>query len=177
MKALASSKVNQRVVEKKEIITAILVLSLVILGISGAILYNMGAFDGFSPGDRKLNMDTNTVVEGVVVFSPDITENPSIAYPGYGSLTMRAGRKTQAVYLHNPKENTCYFQISIILPDGKTLWQSDYLEPGNAFNCIELSEALEKGIYENAVLLYDSYSIKDGRQLNGSSINLTIQVD
>lgn len=121
-------------------------------------------------------MDTKKVVEEVMKLNPDITENPNISYPGYGELAFKADKKKQDIYLHNPKENTCYFQMSLILSDGRTIWQSEYLEPGNAFNRIELNEALPKGIYENAVLQYDSYSIKDGRQLNGSSIKLTLEV-
>ena len=161
---------------KRDTITSIASLSLVVIGILIAILYNSGVFSNLSSGDRKINMETGKVVKGVSELTSDITENPDISYPGYGELSFQADKKKQDIYLHNPKENTCYFQISLILADGKTIWQSEYLEPGNAFNRIELREVLEKGTYENAVLQYDSYSIMDGRKLNGSSINLTIKV-
>lgn len=168
---------NKKDQDKRDTITSVVFLSLVVLGIIIAILYNGGVFSNLSSGDRKINMDTGKVVKGVSELTQDINENSDILYPGYGELSLKAGKKKQDIYLHNPKENTCYFQMSLILSDGRTIWQSGYLEPGNAFNRIEISEALEKGTYENAVLRYDSYSITDGRKLNGSSINLTIKVN
>lgn len=176
MRNWASPK-NKKDQAKRDTIISIVFLSLVVIGILIAILYSSGVFRNLSSGDRKINMDTKEVVESVMELNPDITENPNISYPGYGELTFKANKKKQDIYLQNPKENTCYFQMNLILSDGRTIWQSEYLEPGNAFNRIVLSEALEKGIYENAVLQYDSYSITDGRQLNGSSINLTINVN
>lgn len=168
---------NKKDQAKRDTITSIVFLSLVVIGILIAILYNSGVFSNLSSGDRKINMETKKVVEGVMELDPNITENPNISYPGYGDLAFKADKKKQDIYLQNPKENTCYFQMSLILSDGRTIWQSGYLEPGNAFDRIELSEALEKGTYENVVLQYDSYSIKDGHKLNGSSINLTIKVN
>lgn len=162
---------------KRDTVTSIVFLSIVVIGILIAILYSSGVFSNLSSGDRKINMDTGKVVKGVSELTPDITENSDISYPGYGELLLKADKKKQEIYLHNPKENTCYFQMSLILSDGRIIWQSEYLEPGNAFDRIELSEALSKGTYENAVLQYDSYSITDGRKLNGSSINLTIKVN
>lgn len=172
---IKASKNNKKA--KSSTIGGIVFLSLVAVGILIAILYGSGVFRNLSSGDIKINMDTGKVVTGVADLDPDITENPNIAYPGYGELNFKADSRKQDIYLSNPKENTCYFMISLILSDGRTIWQSDYLEPGNAFIRIELFEALEKGNYENAVLSYDSYSIKDGRQLNGSSIYLTIKVE
>lgn len=171
-----ASPKNKKEQAKRDTITSILFLSLVVIGILIAILYSSGVFSNFSSADGKINMATGKAVKGVSELSPDITENPDIAYPGYGELSFKADKKKQAIYLQNPKENTCYFQMSLILSDGRMIWQSEYLEPGNAFNRISLSESLPKGIYENTVLQYDSYSIKDGRQLNGSSIKLTLKV-
>lgn len=176
MRNRASPK-NKKDQAKRDTITSIIFLSLVVIGILVTVLYSSGVFSNLSAGDRKINMNTKKVVEGVMELSPDITENPNISYPGYGELSFKANKKKQDIYIHNPKENTCYFQMSLILSDGRMIWQSEYLEPGNAFNRIELSEALSKGTYENAVLQYDSYSITDGRPLNGSSINLTIKVN
>lgn len=168
---------NKKDQAKRDTITSIVFLSLVVIGIVIAIIYNSDVFRSISSDDRKINMDTGQVVKGTAGLTPDITENPNISYPGYGEISLKADTREQEVYLHNPKENTCYFQMSLILSDGRTIWQSEYLEPGNAFNRIKISKALEKGIYENAVLQYDSYSITDGRALNGSSINLTIKVN
>lgn len=175
MRNRASPK-NKKDQAKRDTITSIIFLSLVVIGILIAILYSSGVFSNLSAGDRKINTDTGKVVKGIAEYDPEIMENPDISYPGYADLTFEADKRKQDIYLNNPKTNTCYFKMSLILDDGRTIWQSDYLEPGNAFNRIELSEALAKGTYENAVLQYDSYSITDGRQLNGSSIKLTLEV-
>ena len=45
----------------------------------------------------------------------NIEMNPNIAIPGYGSLDFKAGKKKQSVNFYNPKENTCYFRISLVL--------------------------------------------------------------
>lgn len=161
---------------KRDTIIGIVFLTIVIIGIIIALIYSSGVFSNIPSGDRKINMDTGEEVEGLADLNPDITENANISYPGYEKFTFKAGKKKQDVYIHNPKENTCYIQISIILEDGTVIWKSEYLEPGNAFNRIKLNEALSKGNYENAVLLYDSYSIKDGRKLNGASIKMTLEV-
>jgi len=162
---------------RKDNITSIVFLAIVVVGILVAILYSSGVFSNLSSGDRKINMETQKTVKNVEDLKPDITENPNISYPGYEKITLRAGKTKQKVYLKNPKENTCYFQISIILSDGRVIWKSDYLEPGNAYDRICLDEALSKGTYENTVLKYESYSIKDGRKLNGSTINMTLEVE
>lgn len=172
MRNRASPK-NKKDQAKRDTITSIVFLSLVVIGILIAFFYSSGVFHNLSGGDRKINMDTGKVVKEVAGLDPGITENPNISYPGYGEIRLKADTEKQDVYLYNPKDNTCYFRMSIILEDGRVIWQSDNLEPGNAFDRIELSEVLGKGTYGNAVLKYDSYSIKDGRQLNGSSINFT----
>ena len=66
--------------------------------------------------------------------------------------------------------------MSLILEDGTVIWKSDYLEPGMAFDRIELSQALEKGSYANVTLQYDCYSIADKRELNGSAVTVTLEV-
>jgi len=172
-----SSPKNKKNQANRDNITSIVFLALVVIGILIAMLYRSGVFGNLSSGDRKVNMDTGKTVKEVAELDPTITEITSVSYPGYGDLSLKANTKKQDVYLHNPKENTCYFQMSIILEDGSVIWKSDYLEPGNAFDRIELRQVLAKGIYENSVLQYDSYSMKDGHALNGSSINLTIVVE
>ena len=104
----------------------------------------------------------------------EITESDSIAIPGYDSFTFQAGSTTQEITLHNPQENTCYFEMSLILEDGTIIWTSDLLEPGMAFTEIELNEPLDAGTYSNVTLRYNCYSLKDQSQLNGAEIKVTI---
>lgn len=105
----------------------------------------------------------------------DIEESPNIAVPGYEKLDFKAGQTKQTVKLYNPKENTCYFKMSLVL-DGEVIWTSDLLEPGMAFEEIELDRPLDAGEYKGVLLKYDCFSLKDQHQFNGAEIKVDIEV-
>jgi len=121
----------------------------------------------------------------------NIVENPNIAIPGYESLDFKAGTMKQSVSFYNPKENTCYFRISLVLKsddgskadgtagDGEAkeeaLWTSELIEPGEEVKSIKLSKELESGDYF-ATLKYECFSLKDETPLNGSNVELTLSV-
>lgn len=164
---------------KIDTMISIVFLSIVIIGILLALLYKGGVFERITShaGDRKVDSRTGKVVTGINrIQSDEITENPDISVPGYETLELVAGKKNQNVYLNNPNENTCYFVMSLILEDGTIIWKSDYLEPGMAFDRIELNQPLEKGNYENVTLKYNCYSIVDKRELNGSAVTIKLEV-
>ncbi|MCD7865415.1 MAG: hypothetical protein LUG54_05255 [Clostridiales bacterium] len=92
----------------------------------------------------------------------------SIQIPGYESMIFTAGETVQTVDIGNPADNSCYFVITIRLADGTELFQSDYLEPGQGFETIELTQVLEVGEY-TAVIQYECYSMEDESALNGAS--------
>ena len=103
-------------------------------------------------------------------------DNP-ISIPGYEGISLVADTKQQSVGLPNPAQNTCYFQITLLLEDGTNLWQSKLIEPGKVSDPIKLVDALPKGTYPNAILQYDCYSM-DGNMtaLNGAETKLTLWV-
>lgn len=92
----------------------------------------------------------------------------SIQIPGYESMTFAAGETVQTVDIGNPASNSCYFVITIRLEDGTQLFQSGYLEPGQGYTSIELTQSLEAGEYI-AVIQYECYSLEDKSALNGAS--------
>ena len=101
----------------------------------------------------------------------------TIDIPGYGSITLKADTKEQSVNLHNPEQNTCYFQMTLLLSDGTQVWKSGLLEPGKGFYDITLEQTLPAGTYEEAVLKYECFSMnEDQTPLNGSEIKLTLRV-
>lgn len=108
-----------------------------------------------------------------------IAENPNISIPGYNTLSFRAGEQEQSVDFYNPKENTCWFRLTLVLQDGSedgvTLWTSDRIEPEQRVERITLSQTLDSGDYP-AVLKYECFSLKDESPLNGSDITLTLEV-
>lgn len=105
-------------------------------------------------------------------------KNPDVmAIPGFDSLNFKAGVTEQAVSLYNPNQNTCYFKMSLILADGTKLWESNLVEPGQAFNKITLNQSLPVGTYENTVLKYKCFSNSDGSGvLNGSEVKFNLNV-
>ena len=107
-----------------------------------------------------------------------VEKNPdSIAIPGYEMLELKAGSKEQSLCMPNPPQNCCYFQITLSLEDGTLLWKSELIAPGTNSKPMVLSEALEKGMYPNAVLRYSCYSQDENLSpLNGAETKLTLWV-
>ena len=118
----------------------------------------------------------------------NIVENPNIAIPGYESLDFKAGKKKQSVNFYNPEENTCYFRISLVLKenggsetgsegdaDEDILWTSDLVKPGEEVKSIKLDKELDSGDYP-AILKYECFSLKDETPLNGSNVELILEV-
>ena len=121
----------------------------------------------------------------------NIVENLNIAIPGFESLEFKAGTKKQSVSFYNPKENTCYFRISLVLKSDngteaggtagdseakeEVLWTSELIEPGEEVKSIKLVKELESGDYP-AYLKYECFSLKDETPLNGSNVELTLSV-
>jgi len=112
-------------------------------------------------------------VERFANAAPQNTGN--IAIPGYETLSFKADRAVQTVYLINPPENACTFVLRLTLEDGETLWTGKAISPGEAFTRIALFKALPAGSYA-ATLHYDCYTIEDNQPLNGAEIQLTIEV-
>ena len=121
----------------------------------------------------------------------NIVENPNIAIPGFESLEFKAGTMKQSVSFYNPKENTCYFRISLVLKSDngteaggtagdsvakeEVLWTSELIEPGEEVKSIKLVKELESGDFP-AYLKYECFSLKDETPLNGSNVELTLSV-
>ena len=108
----------------------------------------------------------------------NIEMNPNISIPGYESLDFKAGKKKQSVNFYNPEENTCYFRISLVLKADEAeevLWTSELIEPGEEVKSIKLDKELESGEYP-AILKYECFSLKDETPLNGSNVELILEV-
>lgn len=162
--------------DKRDNITSIVFLAIVVIGVLFVILNKTGAFDGLvRRGDIKIDLQTGEVIEGLREF-PDTEPSVSVEIPGYKLIELKANTVQQDTLLENPAGNRSYFKLSLILADGTVIWQSDYLEPGAAFAHIELNQKLKKGTYEHATLRYEVYSLAGFGQENGSDIKLTLDV-
>lgn len=100
----------------------------------------------------------------------------SIAIPGFDTLTVKAGATEQQVNLYNPEGNPAYFRMSIILPDGTTIWRSDLVAPGKAIYTAEFARPVDAGVYENVTLRYECFAMDDDlTPLNGSEASFTLK--
>lgn len=99
-----------------------------------------------------------------------------IVIPGFAQLTLKAGVVEQNVKLHNPKENDCYFIISILLSDNTEVYQSSLIAPGSSLTKIKLSKTLKPGIFEDSILRYSCFDFKTLQALNGANTKLTLEV-
>lgn len=113
----------------------------------------------------------------------DVKMKKDISFYGFEDLNFKAGQTKQenCGLIQNPKENTSLMKVSLILDSGKdkgeVLWDTgnNLLEPGLAYNKIELKRPLEKGNYK-AIVKYECYSVKDLSQQNGSEVAINLNV-
>jgi len=110
--------------------------------------------------------------------TPGVTSDGSIAIPGYESIQLTADTTKQAVSMMNPAENNCIFIITLYLPDGTLLWESDEIKPGKASEPIKLTTPLASGVYEQCIVHYSCYDMDKKRTpLNNAEIKLSLIVN
>ena len=127
---------------------------------------------GFSIGGVLSHTSNATEVKGV---SQVEKNNGTIDIPGFEKLSFKAGLKKQSVNFFNPKENSCYFQMTLLTEDGNILWKSEVIEPGESINELQLNKELGQGSFP-AILRYDCFSLEDKSALNGAEVKITIDV-
>ncbi|MBR1445187.1 MAG: tRNA (uracil-5-)-methyltransferase [Firmicutes bacterium] len=160
--------------DKKKILKAIANIGIL------AVVMVVGFYVGSLVSNRNNDEGKTRIAGDSVEYAEDrdysdIEESPNIAIPGYEKIVFKAGQTKQEVKLYNPKENTCYFKMSLVL-DNSTIWTSDLLEPNKAFTEIELDKPLDVGLYKDVILKYDCFSLKDQSKLNGAEIKVDIEV-
>ena len=150
---------------------------LCILAALSALMFLLTACNAGNEAKRRTESSPESVagdtVERFAEANPDGGE--SIDIPGYESLTLQAGSKSQRVYLFNPESNSAYFVMTLTLETGETLWTGKPLYPGEAFTGIMLNKPLNAGDY-SAILRYDCFSVSDNEPLNGAEVQLTLTV-
>ena len=139
---------------------------------------NSGTEAEAKPTMAYLPESTIAPVSDPTTTAPEVSAAPSgtTAIPGFDTIRMKAGTLDQAAKLYNPAENSCYFLISIILPNGKEIYRSNMIAPGETVSSIRLMSALDTGTYESAALLYSCFSLGDLRPMNGATVKFTLEV-
>ena len=98
----------------------------------------------------------------------------SINIPAVTGLNLKSGQLQQKVDFYNPKENQCYFIISIYLSDDTLIYKSDYLAPAETITEISLLQALQKGVYKNCRIVYSCYTLDSKATLNSGNVKIEI---
>ena len=158
----------------------ILLIVLVVVLVAGGVFVGMSWDNWFGREDTPVtaNLDENAEdYTGDREVYQGEKNTDTIDIPGFDVMNLKAGAEEQSVNLYNPEQNTCYFQMSLLLPDGTELWKSDLVEPGKAVYEITLNQTLAAGEYENATLKYECFAMDEAQTpLNGSEIKLTLNV-
>ena len=108
-------------------------------------------------------------------FVPAVDSPPnSITIPAVSGINLKSGQLQQKVDFYNPKENQCYFVISIYLSDDTLIYKSDYLAPEEKITEITLLQPLQKGTYRNCRIVYNCYTLDNKATLNSGDVKIEI---
>lgn len=108
-------------------------------------------------------------------FIPAVDASPnSITIPAVSGINLKSGQLHQKVDFYNPKENQCYFVISIYLSDDTLIYKSDYLAPAETITEITLLQTLQKGTYRNCRIVYNCYTLDNKATLNSGDVKIEI---
>lgn len=129
-----------------------------------------------SCGDSPVIPPTGTdPTKGTLDFTPTgEQQRDTISLPGMTEITLQSGQLEQAVDFHNPKENACYFVLSLYLSDDTLIYQSGYLAPGERITEIKLNQPLQRGIYGKCRLVYECFTLDNKSALNTGVVVLKI---
>lgn len=127
-----------------------------------------------TPPPSGTDSTTESTTDKVLDFVPAGDNNGRIQIPAVTGLNMRAGQLEQIVDFYNPKENSCYFVITLCLSDDTVIYKSGMLAPGEHITAITLSQELQRGLYRNCRMIYNCYALDGKTQLNGSNVVLEI---
>ena len=125
-------------------------------------------------GVETVPTDT-TPPKNILDFTPaGERQDNTITIPGMTGITMKSGQLQPTVDFYNPKQNACYFVLSLYLSDDTLIYQSDFLAPGEQITEIMLNQALLRGVYGKCRLVYECFTLDNLCQLNTGEVVLEI---
>lgn len=114
---------------------------------------------------------TNTITKDSTTKATD-----QIQVPGFDKLRFSSGTRSQDVALYNPDGNTCYFVITLSLPDGSEFYRSSMIKPGERIDRIDITKDIAVGTYTGCTMRYDCYDLTSLDALNGATNTFTLEV-
>lgn len=149
----------------------ILLLIIVMLVLLLLLKYCNNKSNTLPSGDTSQSTSTTKPLDFIPAV--DVPLN-SITIPAVTGLNMKSGQLRQKVDFYNPKENQCYFVISIYLSDDTLIYKSDYLAPEGTITEITLLQTLQKGTYKNCRIVYNCYALDSKSTLNSGNVKIEI---
>lgn len=161
-------------------------LGLMLIAFVGVLVLGLWLGGFFKDEDPKAdpNDQEKFVLAGGGKYDPGKYKNVKlkdhVAIFGVQNLKLKAGvtHQEHCGIIQNPKGNTSFMKASLRLKTGEVLWETGnaLLEPGLAYNEIELKRPLKKGKYK-ASIVYECFSVKDLAKQNGSNVDITLIVE
>lgn len=143
----------------RRLTTAIIIAAFIIaVSLVFAVVYNLSHQDegsgAFHPGLPTISFNDGNGYS-------QRGETGGILLKATTGFSFVSGTKVQEIDIPNDRANDCAFTLSIYLADGTEVFCSDYLYPGESLRRIQLSKELDPGIYKNALLIYQCYTISE----------------
>ena len=173
------------VVQKKHIIIAGIVILLLLIG--GVVLgANWSKWFGSQPETSQADTDTNSSKNSLDIdpnagqYNGETPEDKSdgeevgIKIPGYPSITIAKDTENVKMALLNPEGNPCYFKFQIVLKEtGETIYESQYVPPGDVISDVTLTRPLEEGEYD-ATIMISTIALDQETPLNGANVETVL---
>lgn len=106
------------------------------------------------------------------------TQEPGVAIPGWGSMTIPAGVTEVGATLFNPDANEGWYYLTFELrlkDTGEVIFTTGLIPPGQYCNQVTLSRALDAGEYA-AVIHVQPYRISDLSPTNNADMETVLIV-
>ena len=123
----------------------------------------------------KLEIDPNA---GALVTPTPAPQEPGVAIPGWGSMTIPAGVTEVQTAMQNPEANEGWYYLTFELrlkDTNEVIFTTGLIPPGQYCNKVTLTRALEPGEYA-AIVHVQPYRISDQSPTNNADMETVLIV-
>lgn len=123
----------------------------------------------------KLEIDPNA---GALITPTPAPQEPGVAIPGWGSMTIPAGVTEVQTSMQNPEANEGWYYLTFQLrlkDTDEVIFTTGLIPPGQYCNKVTLTRALEPGEYA-AVIHVQPYRISDQSPTNNADMETVLIV-
>lgn len=124
----------------------------------------------------QLEIDPNA---GALITPTPAPQEPGVAIPGWGSMTIPAGVTEVATSMQNPEANEGWYYLTFELrlkDTDEVIFTTGLIPPGQYCNQVTLTRALEKGEYA-AIVHVQPYRISDQSPTNNADMETVLIVE